>query len=274
MAFKANKSVEKGQVLLLVLLLVSVVLTIAMYLLSRSIVNIRLSVEEDQSLKALAAAEAGIEKALIANTSIQSGTLSNDSTFLTSKSSLSGTSFLLNNGKVVFKDIGSDLWLSDYSDNPSQIFNNPWTGTLSIYWGSPSDTCSQSESQNTEAALEIVVFSGNRTNANTTRYAYDPCGGARRTGNGFSNPLPGGVISGKTFDHRADIPITSPGLFARVIPIYANTYMAVQGSTSLPSQGTLISSTGKSSEVVRTVSVLRENPSLPVEFLYAFFWPK
>ncbi len=267
---------EKGQTLLLVVLLVSVVLTVAMSLLSRSIVNVRLSVEEDQSLKALAAAEAGIEKALISNTSIPSVTLSNDSTFTTTQSPLSGSSFLLNNGKLALKDIGLDLWLSDYSDDPTQIYNNPWTGTLSIYWAtSQSNSCASGEHADTKAALEVVVFTGNRNNPNVDRYAFDPCGG-RRSGNKFSTPANVSLnIDGKTFVHRANITVSSPGLFARVIPLYANTYMAVQGSTGLPSQGTLISSTGRSADVVRTVSVLREHPSLPVEFLnYAFFWPK
>lgn len=271
-----KKEHEKGQVLLLVVLLITVVLTVAMSLLSRSIINVRLSVEEDQSLKALAAAEAGIEKSLISNTIVQSGTLTNNSTFNATQTSFTGSSFSLNNGKLVLKDIGSDIWLSDYSEDPGQIYQNPWSGTLSVYWGSPSDQCRQNESVNTMAAIEVIVFSGPKSNPNVRRYAFDPCG-ARRTGangNKFSNPAAGGVIGGKTYDNRANIPAISSGLFVRVVPLYANSYFAVQASSSLPSQGILISSTGKSADVTRTVSVLKENPSLPIEFLtYSFLWP-
>lgn len=275
--YSFNKDLEKGQALLLVVLLVTVVLTVSMSLLSRSIINVRLSVEEDQSLKALAAAEAGIEKALISNTTIQNGSLSNNSTFTSTQTSYTGSAFALNNGRLVLKDIGTDIWLSDYSDDPATLYSNPWSGTLSIYWGSPQDVCRQNESTNSMAAIEVIVFSGSKANPNVSRYAFDPCGARRSGGNGnkFSSSLGGGAIAGRTYDNRANIPAINSGLFIRVVPLYANAYVAVQANNSLPSQGILIKSTGKSSEATRTVSVLKENPTLPIEFItYSFLWPK
>lgn len=266
---------DQGQVLLLVVLLVSVVLTIAMSVLSRSIVNIRLSVEEDQSLKALAAAEAGIEKALSANVNL-TGTLNNNAAYSTTQSQLTGNSFLLNNGRLVSKDEGADVWLSEYSDDDNLIYNNPWNGTLFIYWGSNSDNCRNNELVNTMAALEVIVLTGTKTNPSASRYAFDPCA-ARNNTNKFPAPTinnNGFNIDGKSFRYRAQINVSSQGLFARVVPLYANANVAIQGNPILPVQGTIIRSTGTSGEVQRTVSVLKENPFLPVEFLtYTFLWP-
>lgn len=270
----SRNDLERGQVLLLSVLLLTVVLTVAMSLLTRSIVNVKLSVEEDQSLKALAAAEAGIEKALITSSYTASGILSNNAEYSTTYTQVSGVSILLNNGKLVLKDTGTDIWLSDYSDDTNLIYSNPWSGTLNIYWGTASDTCNVSESVNTMAALEIIVLTGNRNNPSASRYVFDPCG-SRRLGNKFQIPQAGGVVGNKNFAYSARITLAAPGLFARVIPLYAHAYIGVQGTPVLPAQGTLIRSTGIAGDVARTVTVLKDNPIIPTEFIvYTFLWPR
>ncbi len=265
---------ERGQVLLYVVFLVTVLLTIVMSTLSRSIVNVRLSVEEDESLKALAAAEAGIEKSLSGNTSL-SGVLSNESSYTTQMREVQGSSFLLNNGRIVSEGEGADIWLSDYSDDPNLIYGNPWIGTLDIYWGNQSDNCAGIENVNTMAALEVVILQGSKLSPYTKRLAFDPCG-SRNNINNFPSPVIGSFsINGKIFSYRATITLNSQALYARVIPIYANTYMAISATPVLPVQGTIIRSTGTSGDTKRTVSILKENPSLPSEFMsYSFMWPK
>ena len=62
---------QKGQVLLIVVLVMIVALTVGLSLISRSITNLRTSTEEAESQKALAAAEAGIEQALESGQDIQ-----------------------------------------------------------------------------------------------------------------------------------------------------------------------------------------------------------
>ena len=266
--------IERGQVLLYVVLLVTVLLTVVMSTLSRSIVNVRLSVQEDQSLKALAAAEAGIEKSFSGDSAL-TGVLSNDSSYTTQVRQVSGSTFLLNNGRLVLKDEGADIWVSDYSDDPSLIYKNPWNGTLYIYWGNSSDSCIGSEVDNTMAALEVVVLQGPKLTPTVKRLAFDPCG-SRNLINNFSSPSNGSFsIDGKTFVYRATLPISTSALYVRVIPLYANTYMAITANPALPAQGTIISSTGTSGDAKRTISVLKENPSLPSEFIsYSFMWPK
>ncbi len=284
MNIKCNKKelevYERGQVLLVVVLIITVVLTVSLSLFTRSIVNVKLTTEEDQSQKALSAAEAGIEQTIIANQEIPNGTFSNNTSFSTSKRQLSGTEFLLNNGKLVFKDEGADIWLSEYSSNTSQLYTNPWGGTLTLFWGSSTDTCSPVEGTssgggNSMAAIELIVFTGTRNNPSSARYAYDPCD-VRRNSNNFSAPQLGGTAAGKSFAYNVTISIPAgTGLIARVIPLYANSYLGIQSSPALPPQGTVIESTGTAGEVKRKVSVLQEHPLLPAEvFNYTLFLPR
>ncbi len=266
------KEHERGQILLVIVLVITVVLTISLSLFTRSIVNIQLTSEEDQSQRALSAAEAGIEKTIIANSGISNGTFSNSATFSTTKRLLSGTEFLLNNGKLVFKNEGADIWLSEYSSDTSLIYQNPWGGTVTIYWGDASDTCTSSESTNTMAAVEVIVLSGTKNNPTSSRYSYDPCA-ARRASNNFSIPSAGASVLGKSFTNKIQFTVSAgSGLIARVIPLYANSYFAIQGSPALPMQGTVIDSTGSVGDVKRKISVLQENPFLPAElFTYSLF---
>ena len=57
---------ESGQALLIVVLSLAVVLTVVLSILARSVTDIKLSTGSEESLRAFSAAEAGIERALIA----------------------------------------------------------------------------------------------------------------------------------------------------------------------------------------------------------------
>src|SRR3989344_3152201 len=65
---------ESGQALLIVVLSLAVVLTVVLSILARSVTDIKLSTGSEESLRAFSAAEAGIERALIAG----SGTVTCD----------------------------------------------------------------------------------------------------------------------------------------------------------------------------------------------------
>ncbi len=268
------KNNQQGQVLLVIVLLITVVLTVGLSIATRSIINVRLTSQEDQSQRAFAAAEAGLEQSLLSNTAISNATFSNSASYTTSINSVRGSDFQLNNGKVVIKDEGTDLWLSQYSSDPTKIYSNPWSGTLTIYWGTQQDKCNASEALNTMAAIEVILISGTKTNPVATHYAFDPCV-PRRSSNNFSGTNNGGTAGNRSFANSVQIPVGANGLLARIVPIYANTYMGVRGSAVLPEQGTVITSTGAIGDVQRKVTVLRENPKLPSEvFSYTFLWPK
>lgn len=282
---------QKGQALLIVVLVIVVSLTVGLGVVSRSVTNLRTSTEEENSQRAFSAAEAGIEQAIKTGcitpvppatgcTSFTgSFTAENKASFSTSVTSLSGTDFLVNGGNLVEADDGADVWLvprkTDGTGTPD--YSKPWTGSsLTFYWGTSSDVCDPNPLKNTMAALEIIVISGPKSNPTSSRSVFDPCS-ARQPRNQFPASSTGGTLgsTGVSFPYKAQISIPSNGLIARAIPLYYSTTIGVLGDASLPSQGNQISSTGLSGQTNRKISFYQGYPELPSEFFqYVLFSPR
>ncbi len=151
--FKRN-NLQSGQGLLIVILVMVIALTLGLSIAARTTSNIRTSSEGENSERAFSAAEAGIELSSTSSSPISSS-LPNNTTYTTTIALLSGNAINLNNGTIILKDDPVDVWLSTY---PS--YASPWTGTLDINWGNAADVCDPNESNNSQAALEVVVISG------------------------------------------------------------------------------------------------------------------
>ena len=261
---------QRGQVLLIVVLAIVVVLTIGLAVASKSIIGLRTSTEQAESQKALSAAESGIEQLLktSVNTSL-ADTLTNNSSFIADVTQISGMSFLLNGGSLISRNDGTDIWLSDYSADPSLIYLNQWSGILTIRWGDNSGDCNN-------AALEIIIISGSKADPDITKYAVDPCSlrVSGPSGNNFTLVSQNqGTISGKTFYYATSVTVTN-GFIARIVPLYENTFVGISGNLALPNQGSIISSSGTSGETERKVTVFRGYPKVPSElFPYNLFTP-
>jgi Tfp pilus assembly protein PilX len=260
---------QRGQILLIVVLIMVTSLTIGLSVAARSITNVRTSQDSANSEKAFSAAEAGIEQSLTSNLAT-SGTFTNNSKYSTTLITVAGTSFPLNNGAPVLQDSPVDLLLSTYPG-----YTNPWTGNFTIYWGQ--SVCTTT---NTIAALEVVVLSGTLANPQMARYNIDPCA-QRSLSNKFQNVIPGGgAVAGTAYIYSSTIAVTS-GLFVRIVPLYAPAAIAVTGCNAtntvcnaLPSQGTVIQSTGTSADTERQIVTYRYYPTLPSEILqYTLFVP-
>ena len=260
---------EEGQALLIVVLIMVVSLTVGLSVAVRSMTNIRISSEDENSQRAFSAAEAGVEQALNQGNNFEvSGSLANSTTYQTKVTALPETAFTVQNGTTILKDEPVDVWLSDYPD-----YTSPWSGNLTVNWGTAGEACATSESSNTQAALEIVLISGSKAAPKLTEYLLDPCA-ARRVHNKFQSPsTPGNTVNGKSFAYKQTIVVVS-GLIARVIPLYAPTVVGVEGSVALPAQGTVVTSTGVSDNTQRKIVSYRGYPKLPSElFPFIFFSP-
>jgi len=273
---------QKGQILLIIVLTMIVALTVGLSLVARSVVNLKTSNEDANSQKAFQAAEAGIEIGLQKQQG--SGDIIIGQKTLDSKAvinsvnihNISGSSIVLNNGNPVLQDQGIDIWLTNYPN----YSGNSWTGSLDIFWGA------QSGCQ--DAAMETIVISGSSAsdpNITINRYGIDPCGtnsiDASKNRNGdnkFSRAQSGGNVNGKNLNFSTSISITN-GLIARLVPLYASSPIAVVGYTNgnpavlqnFPSQGRIITSTGSFGNTVRQVSFFQGYPILPNEFFYTIF---
>ena len=284
---------EKGQALLIVVLVIVVTLTGGLSLASRSIIQLRNTVDEANSQAAFSAAEAGVEQALKLGGASGNGVITglglndknNSEISNVDVTLISSDQFLLNNGLPLFQDNGTDVWLSPFSSDQTQLFNSAqsFSGTLSLYWGTSSSPCA-------DPALVVLVLSGSRLSPKLSKYAYDQCGtnnslglnAAQRRNNNFPDaPQKGSfVVSGvngdKTFNYKAQINVSN-GLIARIVPLYHPGAVGISGS-NLPVQGKIITSVGKAGvegeKVARKVTFFEGYPELPIQLYYSLFTSK
>ncbi len=275
---------EAGQILLVVVLIIIIASTIGLSIASRSITSLKTSTEEAESQKALAAAEAGIERAIQGNTPI-AVSVSNpgNSSYSTAFTQIQSSSFLINGGNLIPKDEGSDIWFVEHDANGNPIVPTALSPNfVYLYWGSSSETCG---SNNAPAAIEAIIVTSDGATV-TYRFTYDPCS----RGNNFVSPDAGSfVIGGKTFMYATpqggQNDLVKGGsikkiVFIRVIPIYKDAVVGVSTCnrsgnncpTPLPSQGYVITSTGKSGEVNRKLTVFKGYPQTYLPYLsYGLF---
>lgn len=257
-AMKFSPSAQKGQVLLIVILIMVVTLTVGLSVVSRSITNLRTTQESESSQRAFSAAEAGVERIINSTNQSVSRSIDSNTSYSTTKVTVSGTYVPINGLNPVPKNDGADVWLAQYPN-----YASPYNGTVTVYWGQNNEVCSTGN-DNTQAALEIVVLSGSVSSPVTTHYALDPCT-SRASLNNFTSTLSQGSVGGRTYPHSYPISITN-GLLMRIIPLYSSSVIAVGSSTNLPSQGETIESTGTSGNTTRKIIVTKGYPKLPVEF--------
>ena len=283
---------QKGQVLLIIVLVMIVALSIGLSVVTRSITNLQISSEEESSQRALSAAEAGIERALQSDQGI-SGAIPLDNNSQIDEvtlDTLSGHEFLVNNGNLVLKDDGADIWLSTYDeDNPANRYQEPlFDQPVSIYWGNPNDSCSD----NSTAALEILLITKNGNGAaQIQHYPIDPCP-SRATTNNFceendssdacprvDSHNPGRELGGQRFSYSTTFSVDN-GVMIRVVPLYAPSTIGVatlpasEGGRAFPSQGSVIESLGTSGNTQRKLSVYKGFSKIPTEFFpYVLFAP-
>lgn len=272
---------QKGQALLIIVLVMVVALTVGLSLASRTIINIRNTREQASSQKALSAAEAGIEQAIKSGANV-AGSFSGNTSYSTTVTQVAGNTqaFVLNGGKAVSKNDATYIWVTDPTDQ-ANLWQNPWSGNLSIYWGTSGQNCDVAN--NMPSAIEVSVISGSKDAPVMTRYVYDPCGPSsinnRRSSNNFSPPTSSTQITpsgtGITFSYTATRALTN-ALLVRVNPIYASSIIgAYGGGAVLPQQGKVITSTGTSDDnTQRKVTVFQGYPEVPAEFFpYILFQP-
>lgn len=267
-----RKESQRGQALLIVVLIMVIALTIGLSVASRTVINLKLASDEESSQKAFFAAEAGVEQALKTNQPVTiAQSLGNNSQIgQVSIQSVTGNSVLFNNGLTIPKDDGIELWLTNYSPTPTNLYTPPyWNGNVTFYWGTSVGSC-------TDAALEILIITSSKTSPSLTRYAYDPCIG-RRSGNNFTAAGAGGSINGKNFPYATSSISITNGVYARVVPLYAGTQIgavAGSGSSNFPPQGQVITALGSAGSTKRKISYFQGYESLPSEFFYSLFSPK
>lgn len=286
---------DSGQALVVVLLILSVVLTIALSIASRSVTDITVSKKEEDALRAISAAEAGVEQLLKtgSGTSI-AGSLPVGSTFNASITSLaSGTKEFAVPTAHRAGDV-TTIWFVGHANDGTLLCNagTPcFTGdTIKICWGNSGTSGSSS----TAPALELSVLhtsgAGDPGTSKIGRAAYDP-NGSRRTENNFAAADGTCAIDNRSFAFSKQLTFSSIGGAARGsatslagpqtarIRLFYNTdidhvvgiSVNFPGNGVLPQQGTKIESLGAAGEAQRKVVVYRPYADIPPIFDFGLY---
>jgi len=259
-----KKNRQSGQVLLLAVMLLATVLTISLTVTLRSTTETQITKLEEENQKALAAAEAAIEKAL---QSKQQGSfaaigLSDLSGINLSESSVDisnqqGNTFIT---PLLQKDEQYTFYLTSYNPQNKTLGTTSTSQNIHICFGSSSS----------RPAIEITLI---KTNG-IKKYAVNPQGNVI-INNGSAASAPGTDCPDNTFTDRysinsVDIGTNSQLLIVRVIN--GTTKIGFKANSNFPLQGSTITSTAKSiGGVVKKVKLFQSYPQIPADFFVTSF---
>ncbi len=279
---------ESGQVILVLLLIMTVVLAVGLSVVQRSLTDVSNSTKVEESSRAFSAAEAGLERSVSGG----SNTISTSDLNNLSSANVTGTNdpppntaFEIQNVK---QEDPANVWLSDITSASFPTGSYYGGSSLSVYWGEFDTTPSGQE-----PAIEISIISYSGGNYQIQKYFYDKLGATRTPQNYFKNPstapaeldCPPPSISTdltpspqtKRYICKATIsPVPSVPVLLRARLVYTggrdhSVAVAPAAGFSLPNQGTLYISTGFAGNTQRTIQ-LRKQPKVPPFFFdYVLF---
>lgn len=237
---------SSGQALLIVVLVMAVALTVGLAVISRSVTDIRISQQEEESARVFSAAEAGLEQAFLTKPAGQYQYTVGDFTATVTGGTLAvGSEFNFGGGKFAAGDTQT-LWLvshtGDQLDESGDRF--PASGTINICWG---------DNVADKSAIEaILIYKDSGGNFKVAKGAYD-ADSSRRASNGFDLADDIGGVNCGNLAFREELILTTkfnlPSgsiLYALRLRLLYNTQpqsLAVRGSTDFPVQGTCYEST-------------------------------
>jgi len=267
---------QSGQVLLVTVMLLATALTFVLAVTFRSTTDTKITKLEEENQRALAAAEAGIEKAIKTGITGSFSTMgfSEYAGIDLSSSSVSEETTTADNfvTPLLKSDEQYIFYLADYPG----LSLHPFTGNLTFYFGSSAvGSCST----RSVPAIELtVVYS--ITNIATKRFIIEPCAdGKKISGDSLLIPTQeSNNIGGVDFNYvYSSIAINPPNTNPKVLIIrnlFASTRVGVVGAvgSSLPLQGkTYVSEARSTSGVAKKVRFFQSYPQIPAEFFITSF---
>jgi len=265
-----SKKSEQGQVLLVLLLVISVILVVGLSVVSRSVTDIKISQQSQESARALLVAQTGLEKAIKASSSIGS---------ITNKIDVSGIGYLVTKDPLggdkeyVFPNSISTnepvtLWLVDHNTDGSLKTTSSVT-SLKFGWA---------ESDSDQTALEATLIYNNGTTFLNKRYVFDPVPG-RTPPTYFGGAIVpcSSQIDNTTFNHCTDwFSLPSGTLYLVQLRLLFNDQkqkIGVLSNQNLPIQGSCYVSTAtvQESNVTRRLQQCQLWPTVPSIFNYQLF---
>lgn len=267
---------RSGQALVMVLLLLSVIITIGLAISSRSVTEVGISTTQEESARALAAAEAGIEAALSGTAAV--GSIINVGTtgsYVVPAPSQYGAGTQVTFEEGVKAGEAVTVFLTDHDANGNLIPNgtDEYRGpNITICWGEVGQT----------PAIEVVGYYLTGTDFAASRNVYDDQRD-RTPGAHRAEKTTTGCPSGKNYAYRRVVNLASSlvsgglSLPSNIDPLFLRIRMLYNGDNSqsvavvgdesdFPAQGRLVSSTGQAGQTSRRVQVIQRYPD-PLPYL-------
>lgn len=262
---------QRGQILLITLLVLTVATTIALSLIGRATIDLSMSNQLEESTRAFNAAEAGVEQALKSGLGTNGpAVLTNGVTYDVTVNSIGGASGVYQLPHQTPQNVTETIWLVAHDPNTGALNETPYYTSTSI------ELCwSPSTAPAPAAGLVVGVLYKEGTDGTyqTARMAVDP--NAATNNNNFDSS--GITTNGCGLSYyRKVIDFTALGLTVtgasadtlialRIRPVYADTTIALNaGVTGLPRQGTQIESTGETGTGVSRKVVVYQQYRAPL----------
>lgn len=253
---------KSGQILILVLLIVVVALAVGLSVASRNLTNLRTSAQTEESQRAFAAAEGGIEDVLsrlsqVAATIPAGGSTIQDVTVGDLVANVTIKSSDIYQSTIDLGTVGQ-VDLKNATSSSSQI---------QIEWANVNDPVEAAE----PASLEVVEVSQAGSAYSQSRTAWSGGNFAGRSESGFAT---GNCTPTAAFKLCARVPLDAGAVSLRIRPFWVATTVKVTSvGGTLPVQTyDLTSVATTTSGVTRKVQVTRTAlPTLPAAFDYVLF---
>lgn len=249
---------KKGQILLITVMVLATIMTVVLSVSFQSITETQVSKLEEDSQKALAAAEAAVEASLKegSNVVIGEGALSDLTGFSggATVESLTDNTFT---SPTVAKDSSYTFYLGEY---------NSATGSIGPSLAEGVTVCFDATSST--PAIEITVLK----DVGVARYVVDP-NIPKRISNGAGSAGVCGADSNYGYSYvvpAADIGTDSKLMIIRVF--YASTKLVISRGSDFPIQGKTVSSQASTTTgVSKKIVLFQSNPQIPAEFFSTAF---
>lgn len=255
---------KRGQILLITVMLLATVMTIVLSLSFKSVTETQVTKLEEESQKALAAAESAIDVALKTNNTATLGP--GGSLELASITGFSGNATIGSTTSTTFttpsipKDGSYTFYLGDYNSTTKAI----WASDAR-----PITLCFESGTPNPAIEITLVKSSG------VKKYVFDPSSRISNASTGGSSTCTPDSSYGYSYDNILGTDIGNDGKFLLIRVLYAPTKLFFSRSLfNLPFQGRTISSQAISSTstgVSKKVVLFQSHPQIPGEFFTTTF---
>ncbi len=261
--------------------MIALLMTIVAATSFRLTTDIQSSKLQEESVRALAAADAGIEAGLrLANTA---GLPSQQFSFDDANVGIDVVGIDLARSQITITDTGSTFvsqlilkdeqltyYLQEYPD-----YGANYTGDITVLFGSEGGAdCGSSTTPRTIPAIEISFIQGVSPNQ-VKREILEPCppGTSQIEGVGHATVLSvPETVDGATYNYSATLSGLSGYEIAFMRTLFAGTRFVVRGSAPLPAQGKLIRSEARSlSGPSKVVTIFQSLPQLPADFFVTTF---